>query len=212
MTERFTYEVRPHTPIKELVPGRVIVKPTTTKLTKEEVLICMKHGPVYRLFPGKTPIRVLGANLDQLHQAELVESKNEVKASNYTENAEFCTREQEGVSEEPKTDEVTEAISTENTSTTETEISEEAKEKDTEVDSVDVVEAYVEKEVAEAVEEKAVEAEEPTIESEVAEDVTEVVEEEEAEEEEVEETPSNPANVINVKTNYNKYNKKNRKH
>ena len=209
MTERFTYEVRPHTPIKELVPGRVIVKPTTTKLTKEEVLICMKHGPVYRLFPGKTPIRVLGANLDQLHQAELVESKNEVKASNHTENAEFCTREQEGVSEEPKTDEVTEVISTENTSTTETEISEEAKEKDTEVDFVDVVEAYVEKEVAEAVE-----AEEATIETEVVEDedATEVVEEEEAEEEEVEETPSNPANVINVKTNYNKYNKKNRKH
>jgi hypothetical protein len=39
----------------------------------DEVFMCMKHGPVYRLFPGKDPIRVTGSNLPSLHRAKFEE-------------------------------------------------------------------------------------------------------------------------------------------
>lgn len=100
--ERYLYEIHPHRPIKNLIPGRAIIKPCSMKLTKSEVLTCMQGGPVFRLFHGKTAIRVVGSNLDQLHVAKYEEYEKLANASNQTKNDENITRATEGVAEEPK--------------------------------------------------------------------------------------------------------------
>ena len=64
---RYRYSVTPFSPIKELIPGKSIRTPFTADLDKDEVFLCMKHGPVYRLFPGKDPIKVTGSNFESLH-------------------------------------------------------------------------------------------------------------------------------------------------
>lgn len=68
MNNKYLYEIRPITPIKDLIPGRVIYKSCSMQLTIDEVKKCMTYGPVYRKFPGETPIRVTGENLDIMHQ------------------------------------------------------------------------------------------------------------------------------------------------
>ena len=65
--EAYTYQIIPRRPIRSLIPGKNINKPCSMKLTKEQVLMCMKYGPVFRCMPGKAPIRVTGKNLDSLH-------------------------------------------------------------------------------------------------------------------------------------------------
>ena len=67
---KYLYEIRPVGPIKDLIPGRVIYKPCSLQLTKEEVKKCMRYGSVWRKFPGKTPVRVTGENLNSMHQKE----------------------------------------------------------------------------------------------------------------------------------------------
>ena len=75
--DRYKYSVTPFSPIKELIPGQSIRAPFSADLNKDEVFICMKHGPVYRLFPGKDPIRVTGSNFESLHKAKFEEEKEE---------------------------------------------------------------------------------------------------------------------------------------
>lgn len=65
--DRYKYSVTPFSPIRDLIPGKSIRSPFSADLTKEEVFLCMKHGPVYRLFPGKDPIKVTGSNFESLH-------------------------------------------------------------------------------------------------------------------------------------------------
>ena len=50
--DRYKYSVTPFSPIKELIPGKSIRAPFVADLNKDEVFLCMKHGPVFRLFPG----------------------------------------------------------------------------------------------------------------------------------------------------------------
>ena len=71
--DRYKYSVTPFSPIKELIPGKSIRAPFSADLSMDEVFMCMKHGPVYRLFPGKDPIRVTGSNLASLHRAKFEE-------------------------------------------------------------------------------------------------------------------------------------------
>ena len=71
--DRYKYSVTPFSPIKELIPGKSIRAPFSADLSMDEVFMCMKHGPVYRLFPGKDPIRVTGSNLESLHRPKLEE-------------------------------------------------------------------------------------------------------------------------------------------
>ncbi len=104
ITERFLYEIHPHRPIKNLIPGRAIIKPCSMKLTKEEVLTCMQSGPVFRAFPGKDLIRVTGSNLDQLHTDKFVGEKISTSEANHTPKAENVTRAQDPSPEEPKTE------------------------------------------------------------------------------------------------------------
>lgn len=111
--DRFRYQVTPFSPIKELIPGQSINRPFTTDLTKEEVFICMKHGPVYRAFHNQPLIKVTGENIDKLHRKALEEEKTE-NQSNHTENAENVIVEDKGSVEEPKTDAPTEQEVVEN--------------------------------------------------------------------------------------------------
>lgn len=67
--ERYLYEIRPIKPIKDLIPGKLIKKPCSMQLTKDEVLHCMKYGSVWRRFTGKDPLKVTGNNLDFMHRA-----------------------------------------------------------------------------------------------------------------------------------------------
>lgn len=120
MESRFRYQVTPYSPIKDLIPGQSLRRPFTSDLTKEEVLLCMKHGPVARLFPGKLPIKVTGANLNNLHKKDFESDFVDV-TSKYTEDAKKVEIEQPGVPEEPKTEVPTEQNLSENTESKELE-------------------------------------------------------------------------------------------
>lgn len=111
--DRFRYQVTPFSPIRDLIPGQSINRPFTTDLTKEEVFICMKHGPVYRAFHNQPLIKVTGENIDKLHRKALEEEKTE-NQSNPTENAENAIVEDKGSAEESKTDAPTEQDAVEN--------------------------------------------------------------------------------------------------
>ena len=73
---RFTYIVNPRRPIKGISDMPVIKSSKTLKLTKEEVLIAMKCGPVYRKFANEgIQQRVDGANLDRLHNEKFISER-----------------------------------------------------------------------------------------------------------------------------------------
>lgn len=152
--DRFKYSVTPYTPIKDLIPGKLIMRPFSADLNKEEVFICMKHGPVYRLFVGKAPIKVTGENFPHLHRAT---PGDEITATkyNYTVIDENVARATEEVTEPMKTDAPTEVEPASEEVVDETEVS---------VEPVEEVEAVpVEEEVA---------AEEDADDQEVVEDET----------------------------------------
>jgi len=62
----FNYQVNTIMPIIGLSVGNLMV-PSTAKLTKEDVLICVKKAPVFRRFGSSKLIRVTASNLDRLH-------------------------------------------------------------------------------------------------------------------------------------------------
>ena len=104
--DRFRYQVTPFTPINNLIKGKSLRRPFSSDLTKEEVMLCMKCGPVYRVFPGKTPIRVTGSNIDQLHieASKAFKQKIETAPSNETTKDEYSPIQESVVTEEPKND------------------------------------------------------------------------------------------------------------
>jgi hypothetical protein len=141
--DRFKYSVTPYTPIKDLIPGKLIMRPFSADLDKEEVFICMKHGPVYRLFVGKAPIKVTGENFPLLHRAT---PGDEITATkyNYTVIDENVARATEEVTEPMKTDAPTEVEPTSEEVVDETEVFEEPVEEEVaveeDVDDQEVVE------------------------------------------------------------------------
>ena len=80
--DRYRYSVTPYTPITKLQPGIALRRPFSADLNREEVFLCMKHGPVYRIFPGQNPIRVTGANFESLHVAKPGDIFSEEPATN----------------------------------------------------------------------------------------------------------------------------------
>jgi len=73
---RFTYIVNPRRPIRGISDMPVIKSSKTLKLTKEEVLIAMKCGPVYRKFANEgIQERVDGANIDRLHNEKFISER-----------------------------------------------------------------------------------------------------------------------------------------
>lgn len=162
--DRFKYSVTPYTPIKDLIPGKLIMRPFSADLDKEEVFICMKHGPVYRLFVGKAPIKVTGENFPLLHRAT---PGDEITATkyNYTVIDENVARATEEVAEPMKNDDPTEVEPASEEVVDETEVSEEPVE---EVEAAPVEEEVV---AEEDDQEEVVEAE-PVSEEEVEEEIT----------------------------------------
>lgn len=177
--DRFKYSVTPYTPIKDLIPGKLIMRPFSADLNKEEVFICMKHGPVYRLFVGKAPIKVTGENFPDLHRATPGDKITATKY-NYTVIDENVARATEEVTEPMKTDASTEVEPASEEVVDETEVS---------VEPVEEVEAV-------PVEEEVV--------AEDADDQEEVVEDETVEEEITAEPVSAPQPQNNNNHNRNK--------
>lgn len=70
--QTYLYSVHPRTVIKEL-PVAPIRVPKSLYLTKDQVLICLKHGAVYRRFAneGKNE-RVTIINVDRLHNEKFM--------------------------------------------------------------------------------------------------------------------------------------------
>ena len=75
---RFLYSVYPQRPIKGVLPNnRPICGPKSLSLTKEEVLICLKFGSVYRRFANENRNeRVNLENLDRLHNERFIMEKD----------------------------------------------------------------------------------------------------------------------------------------
>ena len=65
----FNYQVNTIMPITGLSVGNLMV-PSTAKLTKDDVLICVKKAPVFRRFSASKLERVTASNLDRLHNEE----------------------------------------------------------------------------------------------------------------------------------------------
>ena len=74
MEEKFTYEVRPRIPVRNLIPGKMINRPTVVQLNKDGVKEALRHGPVFRRFDAVHIERVTLGNLDEMHRASF-ESK-----------------------------------------------------------------------------------------------------------------------------------------
>lgn len=70
MDSKFKYEVHPRIPIRNLIPQKAITRPTQLDLSKDEVKLCLKHGPVIRLFDRTTQVKVTLYNLDEVHVAK----------------------------------------------------------------------------------------------------------------------------------------------
>lgn len=194
MESRYRYQVTPYSPIKDLIPGQSLRRPFTSDLTKDEVLLCMKHGPVSRLFPGKLPIKVTGSNIDNLHKKDFEGDFVDV-ASIDTENDKKVEIEQPKVTEESKTEVPTEVNSAENSVeetnvvTNDEEVSEEPVEVESVVEEPQVVEETIEESTP--AEEVKPEAQiDDTAEAQESQEPSEDVEEVETEEDEEGETLS----------------------
>ena len=174
MESRFRYQVTPFSPIKDLIPGQSLRRPFTSDLTKDEVLLCMKHGPVSRLFPGKLPIRVTGSNIDSLHKKDFESDFVDV-ASKDTGNDEKIEIEHSEVSEESKTEVPTTTNLDENNVVTENKVEKSP------MDNIQTDESLVSPEDEEdVVDEQEVVEEEPQVEEEQIEESTPTEEPEEA--------------------------------
>jgi len=68
----FPYQVNTIMPIIGLSCGNLMV-PTTAKLTKEDVLICLKKAPVFRRFGSDKLERVTISNIDRLHNEKFMD-------------------------------------------------------------------------------------------------------------------------------------------
>lgn len=84
--EVYSYQVNTRMPIVGLSVGTLKV-PATMKLTKEDVLICVKKAPVFRRFSASDRERVGIGNIDRLHRAEhLTEEEYEAMIDKSNDN------------------------------------------------------------------------------------------------------------------------------
>jgi hypothetical protein len=186
MEDKYSYEVHPRIPIKNVIPGKGIFRPTVLDLTKDEVVKCLKCGPVFRNFGKGDQVQVTLYNIDELHVAHYV-APSKTKAidpSKKTDVAGIIVPKKEFVphiiaptkKEEPVKEQVEEVTD---------EVAEESVEKAV-VEEEKVEEPVVEAPVEEAVDavEEAEASEEEKAEEVIDEEVEESVEESEEEAEE----------------------------
>lgn len=70
LEERYVYTVKPKKPIPGIIKGKLINRPQNLSLSKEEVLECIKYGPVYRKFYLDSNMEmVTPSNIDRLHRS-----------------------------------------------------------------------------------------------------------------------------------------------
>lgn len=120
--DRFRYQVTPFSPINNLFPGKSVRVPFSADLTKEEVLLCMKKGPVYRIMPnGQPPVRITGSNLDQYHRDLTKKETKKVIPSIETVEEEKPIIQNTDTLEDPKVEASTEQIVEEKQETVEKE-------------------------------------------------------------------------------------------
>ena len=67
----FPYQVNAIMPITGLSIGNLMV-PSTVKITKEDVEICIKKVPVFRRFKNGKLVRVTSSSIDRLHNEEFM--------------------------------------------------------------------------------------------------------------------------------------------
>lgn len=70
----FPYQVNTIMPITGLSIGSIMV-PSTVKLTKDDVIICIKKAPVFRRFQNGKLVRVTISSVDRLHNENLMSDK-----------------------------------------------------------------------------------------------------------------------------------------
>lgn len=166
LEEVYSYQVNTRMPIVGLSVGTLKV-PATMKLTKEDVLICVKKAPVFRRFSASDRERVGIGNIDRLHRAEHLSEeeyeamidKNNDNRGKVSESQVEEKKEIPVVEEEPKVEEapVIEEIKVEEPVVEEsTPVVEETPETTEEVNEV--------KEVSEEVTEESTETEDESVE------------------------------------------------
>ena len=175
----FAYQVNTRMPIMGLSIGS-LKAPSTVKLTKNDVLICLKKAPVFRRFKAGEMERVGTGNLDRLHREEhltpeeyekVIDKENDnrgkVKEVPVEDKKETEPVKEEVKAEEPKVEEtpVVEEPKVEEEPVVEPEVEEEKEETTDEVNEEEVSEEVVEAEEAVNEEETTEVEEESTEES-----------------------------------------------
>lgn len=163
--EVYSYQVNTRMPIMGLSIG-ILKVPATVKLTKEDVLICVKKAPVFRRFAADDKERVGIGNIDRLHRAEhLTEKEYEALVEKENDNRGKVSVEEKKetpVVEEPKKEEVIpevkEEFKVEETVVEETPVVDETETTDEEVNEKEEVSEEVTEETTE-VEESSTEEE-----------------------------------------------------
>ena len=210
--KRYTYCIQPRRVIKDLPDVGNIRTPKILQLTKEEVLICMKSGHVFRRFAAESRNeRVTSDNLDRLHNDKFMTEK---EYKEFLKNSDVVDEEKEEVAADPvvednaSEEETVETIELEDNA----EIKDEAvaiEETTEEALSEDENTTSDEAEISEDVNDEEIVDEDTEDESEDDEIVDN--EEEEAEEEVVENHTENNASTLNIQVNNNNYGKKKKK-
>lgn len=183
MDQTYLYEVRPHRIITGIHGVPYIRSPRSVYLTKDEVLICLKNGSVYRRFANLDKLeRVTVTNVDRLHNENFISEEEWKKESTATKVEETPVVE-EVKQEEPVVEEVPAPV--------EEEPIEEVVEEDSKVDKTAPVE----------VTEESVEVEE------AEEEVAEEESDDSVVEEKVDEAPQQNNNSVQFKNHHKKHKK-----
>ena len=75
LEEVYPYQVNTRMPIVGLTIG-ILKVPATVKLTKEDVIICMKKAPVFRRYSNGIKERVSISNIDRLHREDFISEED----------------------------------------------------------------------------------------------------------------------------------------
>ena len=182
MEQTYLYEVRPHRIITGIHGVPYIRSPRSVYLTKEEVLICLQNGSVYRRFANLDKLeRVTVTNVDRLHNENFI--PEEEWKTECLKKAEAPVEEAPVIDEPTKQEEVVE----EAPAVEEPEVAEE----DSKVDETAPVEV----------------AEEPAEVEEAEEEVAEEESDDSVVEEKVDEAPQQNNNGVQFKNHHKKHKK-----
>lgn len=67
---KYKYQVFPKIPIRRLAGHSAIIRPTVIDLERDEVVVCLRYGNVFRMFSQDNQVKVTISNIDELHVPE----------------------------------------------------------------------------------------------------------------------------------------------